>query len=39
MAIAMSRDTRLVFAYRNALINWVTDKLYFTTSILEESSI
>ena len=28
MAIAMSRDTRLVFAYRNALMNWVTDKLF-----------
>ena len=28
MTIAMSRDTGLVFAYRNALINWVTDKLF-----------
>ena len=28
VTIAMSRDTGLVFAYRNALMNWVTDKLF-----------
>ena len=39
MTIVMSRDTGLVFAYRNALMNWVTDKLFFTNSILVESSI